>query len=190
MIDYLKYRDLERYLFEDVHNRFHAEQSLSAFDFFSIVVWKANRAKSKIAHRLLNNPGVHGDDLDAIVRTLTAQLYAAPDPKSRLRILFCDWGFALPMATAILTVLWPDDFTIYDTRVCEQLGGFHNLSYGTNFDRVWEGYEAFIASVRRETPQGLSLRDQDHYLFGKSTASQLHSDIERIFGLNIDKASQ
>jgi hypothetical protein len=151
------------------------------------VVWKANRAKSKIARKLLNNPGVHGDDLDAIVQTLTAQLYAAPDPKSRLRILFCDWGFALPMATAILTVLWPDDFTIYDTSVCEQLGGFHNLYYRADFDRVWQGYEAFIARARSEAPPGLSLRDQDRYLFGRSSATQLHSDIEHIFGLSIDK---
>ena len=54
MLDYLRYYDLETYLFEDVRRRFHAERSLSAFDFFSIVIWKANRAKSKIAHRLLS----------------------------------------------------------------------------------------------------------------------------------------
>jgi hypothetical protein len=189
LIDYLKYYDLERYLFEDVHNRFHAKHYLDAFDFFSIVVWKANRAKSKIARKLLNNPGVQADDLDAIVRTLTTQLYAAPDPKSRLRILFCDWGFALPMATAILTVLWPDDFTIYDTRVCEQLGNIHNLYYRTNFERVWEGYEVFVARVRSETPKGLSLRDQDRFLFGKSTASQLELNIIRFFRPNDEEDS-
>jgi len=47
MNDYLEYYDLERYLFENVHQRFHLEHSLGAFDFFSIVIWKANRAKSQ-----------------------------------------------------------------------------------------------------------------------------------------------
>ncbi len=52
-MDYLKYYDLERYLFEDVSKRFRKQGSMSAFDFFSIVVWKANRAKSQIARKLL-----------------------------------------------------------------------------------------------------------------------------------------
>ena len=53
MRDYLKYFDREQYLFDDVRSRFHDEHSLGAFDFFSIVIWKANRAKSKIARRIL-----------------------------------------------------------------------------------------------------------------------------------------
>jgi len=190
VVGYIKYYDLERYLFEEVHHRFHAEQSLSAFDFFSIVIWKANRAKSKIARRLLHCADPHCDDLDAIVHSLTAQLHAAPDSKDRLRILLCDWGFKLPMATAILTVLWPDDFTVYDTRICKQLGGFHDLYNRTNFERIWEGYEVFVARIRNETPEGLSLRDQDRFLFGKSTALQLEQDIIRLFQPNNEEDSQ
>ena len=45
----------ERYLFDVVSPRFQREHELSAFDFFCIVIWKANRAKSKIAKRLLRN---------------------------------------------------------------------------------------------------------------------------------------
>jgi len=54
MVDGLRYYDLEAYLFEDVHKRFKTEGSIGAFDFFSIVIWKANRAKSRIAKRLLS----------------------------------------------------------------------------------------------------------------------------------------
>jgi len=35
-IDFLRYYDLETYLFEDVHHHFHRDGFLSAFDFF---VW-------------------------------------------------------------------------------------------------------------------------------------------------------
>ncbi|SRR6266568_225280 len=77
MIDYLKYFDRESYLFEDVHSRFHADHSLGAFDFFSIVIWKANRAKSKIARRLLKKDLKEKQELEARCRALTDSLYKA-----------------------------------------------------------------------------------------------------------------
>ena len=74
----LRYYDLERYLFEDVHQRFHIDHSIGAFDFCSIVIWKANRAKSKIARKLLAKDPMGRRDLEVIVRTLTASLYDTP----------------------------------------------------------------------------------------------------------------
>ncbi len=64
MNDYLKYFDRAHYLFEDVHQRFHTEHSLGAFDFFTIIIWKANRAKSKIALKLLAKDPEGRRDLD------------------------------------------------------------------------------------------------------------------------------
>ena len=46
---YLKYYDLENYIFTTVQDNFQKEGSICAEDFFSIVIWKANRAKSNIA---------------------------------------------------------------------------------------------------------------------------------------------
>jgi hypothetical protein len=57
--DYLKYYDLETYLFEDVRQRFHKQGKLDAFDLFSIIIWKANRARSKLAQRLAKKVGSH-----------------------------------------------------------------------------------------------------------------------------------
>lgn len=37
-LDYRRYYDLETFLFGDVSPRFHAEGSIGAFDFFSIVI--------------------------------------------------------------------------------------------------------------------------------------------------------
>ena len=108
-MDYLKYYNLEQYLFEDVHQRFHSEHSLGAFDFFSIVIWKANRAKSKIALKLLAYGPERKRDLEAIVRTLTSALYNCSNHKERLRLLMVDWKFAVPMASAILSV-WRWDY--------------------------------------------------------------------------------
>jgi len=49
---YLKYHIIENYLFDEVHKNFHKNGYLNAFDFFCIVIWKANRVKSIIAGNL------------------------------------------------------------------------------------------------------------------------------------------
>jgi hypothetical protein len=87
------------------------------------------------------------------------------------------------MASAILTVLYPDDFTVYDYRLCEQLGDFYNLATRSNFEDVWSGYETLLDRIRAATPDGLSLRDRDRYLWGKSAHEQLVGDIERDYNV-------
>jgi hypothetical protein len=101
--------------------------------------------------------------------------------KERLRILVEDWGFRLPMATAILTVLWPNDFTVYDVRVCDVLRGHHSLQNKTNFAKLWSGYLDFKKDVESNAPQTLSLRDKDRFLWGKSFRKQLNTDIKSLF---------
>lgn len=177
-LDYLRFYDLESYVFEDVRQQFHEDGSIGAFDFFSIVVWKANRAKSRIARRLLQRDPQGRAELDPVVRDLSVGLYKAPDGEARLRILLQEWGFYLPMATAILSTLWPNEFSVYDVRVCDQLGGFHTLGSRTDFGGIWRGYAEYLDAVRRAAPEGLILRDKDRYLWGKSVAEQLQADIK------------
>lgn len=179
-LDSLRYYDQEAYLFEDVHKRFQADGVLSAFDFFSIVIWKANRAKSKVAHRLLKM--AEAEDLDGAVRQLSGSLFKAETPKERLRILLKDWGFLLPMSSAVLSVLWPDDFTVYDIRVCDELGDFHRLGNWSLFDKIWSTYEKYCQAVQAAGPEGLSLRGKDRFLWARSAAQQLERDIAGCFG--------
>lgn len=119
--------------------------------------------------------------MEAICRTLTASLYNAPNHKERLRLLMKDWKFALPMASAILTVCWPEDFTVYDRRVRERLVDFPELNNLTDFEEIWEGFNEYKAKVSEIAPAKLSLRDKDRYLWGKSTALQLEEDIRQSF---------
>ena len=183
---YLQFYDLESYLFDTVRQRFASEGHLNAFDFFCIVIWKANRAKSKIAKKLLK--AFKGMTLDDAVLELTKGIAAQETPTEKLRFLMSGkTPFALPMATAILSVLYPEEFTIYDYRVCEVLGNFSKLNNITKFDKVWDGYVEFKSAVKSQTPEGLSLRDKDRYLWGKSFAKQLGSDIEKGFTKESDE---
>lgn len=50
-MDYRAFYHLESYLFNTVRIRFLENGFLDAFDFFCIVIWKANRSKSKIARK-------------------------------------------------------------------------------------------------------------------------------------------
>jgi hypothetical protein len=181
MVDNLKYYHLEDYLFNDVHERFHSQGWLSAFDFFSIIIWKANRAKSLIARKLLNHvDGV--TDLDDIVYSLTNAIYKAVENKERMWVLVGDWRFGLPMASAILTVLYPEAFTVYDYKVRNQLSAFQKpMNYSSFSERLWADYISFCENVKISTPPKLSLRDKDRYLWGKYSAEKLEADIKNLF---------
>jgi hypothetical protein len=179
--DFRKYYDLERYLFEDVTARFHKNDSLDAFDFFCIIIWKANRAKPNIARRLMSSSRgklrTEFATVDEATQALTGSIAQAPDNKSRLRILLEDWGFRLPMASAILTVLYPEEFTVYDMRVCGVLNDFHKIQNLVRFASIWTEYEKFLQAVREAVKGDYSLRDKDRWLWGKSRAEELREDI-------------
>ena len=120
--------------------------------------------------------------LDDAVLELTTGIAAQETQAEKLRFLmFGKFRFLLPMATAILSVLYPEEFTIYDRRVCEVLGNFAKLNNITKFDKLWDGYVEFKRAVESRAPKGLSLRDKDRYLWGMSFAKQLGSDIEKGF---------
>ena len=179
-MDFRQYYDLETYLFNTVNQRFAKEGYLTAIDFFCIVLWKSERVKSKIADRLRSK----GSPLEPAVRELTSSLAKAASSMERLRILMKCWGFRLPMATAVLTVLYPEEFTVYDRRVCDSLIGFHKLGNLKYSERLWKGYQDFKQKVRDATPDHLTLRDKDRYLWGKSWHEQLRKDIEQGFPPN------
>ncbi len=180
-MDYLKLYDLERYLFDDVTASFHKNRKLSAFDFFCIIIWKANRAKSKVALKLVTHDGDAGNDLNTIVEHLTCAIANAQDDKARMRILIEDRAFRLPMASAILTVLYPFSFTVYDVRVCDELQNHHKVQNKTRFEDLWDGYQAYLEDVKSREPAVSALRNKDRTLWAKSFEKQLNDDISTLF---------
>jgi hypothetical protein len=176
--DFLRLYHLEAYLFGEVTKRFQKDAALSAFDFFCIVIWKANRAKSKVAARMRAKGHAN---LAAAVDALLRSVGSAPDNRARLRIVVEEWGFRLPMASAILTVLYPEDFTVYDVRVCDILGDFKDAQYRTQFDALWRRYSEYIDAVRAAVPSQAALRDKDRHLWRRSFAEQLERDVAAEF---------
>lgn len=182
--DYQQYYNLEQYLFDVVNERFRVEAQITAFDFFCIIIWKANRSKSRIAKLLRAK---RHDSLDAAVAALCKEISGAKDPKDQMRVLIENWKFRLPIASAILTVLYQDRFTVYDFRVCNVLqernasDNFTHIADNKQFSSLWESYKKYMRCVSEASPQHMSLRDKDRYLWGKSFASDLEKDIKNGF---------
>lgn len=175
-----KHYEQEAYLFDVVGPRFREEGWLDAYDFFFIVRWKANRAISKVARRLLN---VVGSDLEKVVSQLTGELFRAKDARERFFVLVQRWHLRLPIASAVLTVLYPEDFTVYDVRACNELKGFHTLSGRQSIEGLWSGYLEFKTAIERAAPAHLSLREKDRFLRARSRHNDLVLNIERRFGI-------
>jgi transcriptional regulator with XRE-family HTH domain len=179
-MDYRKLYYLEPFLLSEVRDHFLQRGYLNAFEFFCIVIWKANRAKSKVAKKLSDI--ARCDDLDQCVRAVTKQIAHATTPREKMSVLMERWRFRLPIASAILAVLYPEEFTVYDERVVNILessgkGRLHKLKNKQKFDNIWKEYEHFKSRVGAAAPAELTLRDKDRYLWGKSVADQLKSDI-------------
>ena len=84
------------------------------------------------------------------------------------------------MASAILSVLYPDKFSIYDYRVCDMLKNFHNIK-NLKSDKMTDLYFEFLEEVWKNVPEKTSFRDKDRFLWGKSFYQGLKNDIEHEF---------
>ncbi len=182
-IDYRDYYDLEYRLFPKINEKVTNKIPLNALEFFSILIWKANRAKSKHAERLLKKS--KDKNLEEISIEITSNIYAKENKKTRLKYLIEDWKFYLPTATAILAIMYPTDFTIYDIRACQALNisdkDYNRLANKNTFDeKMWEDYESFENRVMNDVI-GETLRDKDRYLWGKSFYTDLENDIKTKF---------
>jgi hypothetical protein len=183
-MDWLQYYDRENYLFEVVSGRLRSHGSIGAFDLFTIVAWKAERAKGKIARRMICHYGE--PDLEGAARQMTREIGETRGWAERLQVLTERWGFRLPMASAVLSVLYPEEFTVFDVRACKELGMTPSIP-----DRKWDGrlagYQEFITKVREAVPEVASLRDADRILWSRSVGRQLQEDIENLFGQEEDE---
>jgi hypothetical protein len=175
MMDYLKFYDLESYLLKEVKERFCSRSELRPLDLFLMLHWKAIRAKTRTKDRLIEKVG----GFEKAAAEIAKSISDASKPKERLRVLMVNFHLRLPTATAILTILYPKKFTVYDERVCKQLKNFKPINTycpDKNWDRIWSAYRDFKQRVIDETPRELSLRDKDRYLWARDFIEQAECD--------------
>jgi hypothetical protein len=170
VVDYKKYYDVETYLLNEVGPLFCQTGELDPESLYLILDWKARRAKTKAIKRLRAKAGTFAE----AVRQIATALHGATGRRQRLESLMRDWGFALPTATAILTILYPEEFTVFDTNVCDEVGVAYSPWKSRVFsDALWAHYEAYQRAVVEQTPGETALRDSDRWLFGRHAYKRL-----------------
>lgn len=169
-----KLANLEAYLLDEVGPHFRRTGRISPEDFWLLLIWKANRAKN-IERRRLEKIGQK--PFDEVINEIAIDIKSASSHEERLRLLMKRWKMRLPIASAVLTVLYPEHFTVYDVRVCAQICGFGELAHRRFSTRTWEDYLRFVGAVREASPKGLTLRQMDRYLWGRSLLEQVRRDL-------------
>jgi thermostable 8-oxoguanine DNA glycosylase len=157
---------IEDYLFDEVRKRFKDEGTLEPFDFFAIVAWKSNRAKTKIRRGL--------DDAGKTVQGLMSEVAQAEMPRDKVEVLLQVWGIGLAMASAILTVCDPKTFTVLDYRAWETLQGASLQGLPEHYPATPDEYLDYCGVCRRLAGRvGMRLRDLDRALWAKSWRDDL-----------------
>ena len=167
---------MNSYLFNEVSRKYQEQGYIYAFDFFCIIIWKANRAKTNRFKKITKIAKSY--DLNKICEEITVNLYDIKANEEKLRYLIEHWQFGIPMASAILSVLFPDDFTVYDVRVCQILKKHGNLINKTNIEGIITGYFEYVKDVIDKIPKKKTLRDKDVFLWGESFFLELTQDIK------------
>jgi thermostable 8-oxoguanine DNA glycosylase len=161
-----KLYNLEDYLFGVVSPRFRESHTLNPYDFFAIVTWKSNRTKTKIMSGLANS--------GRSVPSLMYEVSAATSPEGKVEALLRVWGIGLALASAILTVCYPEEFTVLDYRAWEALREAAVEGLPARYPLKVEEYLLYCrASTRLAAEKGISLRDLDRALWAKSWEDDL-----------------
>ena len=158
----------------------HEGQRLTPQDVLLILKWKLGRIRS-IHSKTVNEKNM------ACINQAVQNAAISENRNLALKTLASLPGIRLAAATAILTVCYPNDFTIIDQRVLGQLG----LGPATT-DRwtVDEYLKRYLPAVReRAKGWGCTLRDADRALWGLSVRKQMADIINSSRTTNGESAS-
>ncbi len=163
--DYLKYYWLEtEYLEKEVRAFFHKNHYLTPEHFLAIIVWKSNRSKTKVIKGIQKQT--------RSIEEITRDVYEAGESQDKYRqieILKDIDGIGIPIASAILTVLYPDDFTVADYRVAaalEKIMG-EKIRNPANSVKAYRAYINICLDIGKKNH--LSLRNVDRALWGRDS---------------------
>jgi hypothetical protein len=182
--DYSKYYFLENYLFEEVGHSFRAQKPLTPFDFFSIAIWKANRNKGRIKKGIEEGKSSVSkvsqilsdvDDSEESKLEVLRKLIKAKIP-----------GVGIPVASAFLSVLYPEVFTIVDDRTIYAFNHHEKLKLNKNEKlkpdprTSTKGYFNYLKVCKRKSAElGFKdLRDFDRALWGYSFFKELENYVK------------
>ena len=173
---YLKYYFLEDYLFNDVHKNFKNYGYLKPEEFLTIVIWKSNRAKTKF--KIKSRGKLNAEKIETTTKELHSLAKNCEENERKiLDVITGLSGVGIPVASAIITVCYPNYFTIVDYRAKTSLIKYlnHKKGIGSDYKKIFgadpqsskKAYLAYCRLCRHEAEKlKITLRDFDRMLFG------------------------
>ena len=156
---FLKYYFLENYLFNDVSQNFQKRGYLTPEEFFAIIIWKSNRAKTNVSRGI--------EKSRKTILAITSEVFRAKSLEEKINILTSIPSIGIPMASASLTVCYPDEFTVADYRACASLKNFGEEIAGNPTAKISTYFEYLGKCKRLARKYNFSLRDFDRILWAK-----------------------
>ncbi len=152
---------MENYLFDNVSENFQTRGYLTPEEFFAIVIWKRNASKTKILS------GIKEDGRS--VKTITSDIFLAETREQKMSVLLNPKipGISISFASAILTVCYPENFTIVDYRACATLENFNVKVKGNPTIEIIAYFDYLDKCKKLAIDNNFSLRDFDRILWAK-----------------------
>lgn len=128
-------------------------------EFLAIIIWKSNRTKTKIISGIKESKQT--------IHEITKELFSLKLREEKLELLTSIKFIGIPMASAILTVLFPNNFTVVDYRAMNSLKNMGIKLAGRPSERN-EDYFYYVDVCKRMAKKyKLSLREFDCALWAK-----------------------
>ena len=153
-IDFKKYiqlYSLEDYLFSVVGPQIKNRGYLTFDDFYKIAMWKSARQKPKY----LQNK----NDVESISR----ETFALADENEKMEKLCSLKGVGIPTASAILTIVYPENYAVIDIRCMEMLKELGYTIKKTITLNNWIKYLNIIRDIAKGN--NITAREVDKALF-------------------------
>lgn len=159
-----KYLDLynqEEYLFNFIGPKIKKRGFINFQEFFKICMWKSVRQKNNYRKN------------EQTIKKITKNAFKESDERKKMEKLCELKGVGIPMASAMLTVVFPDKYAVIDIRCIEMLNKLNqNIKKHISLN-VWLEYLKIIRSLAADN--NLTPREIDKILFAMHKES-LDSD--------------
>jgi hypothetical protein len=87
-VDYRKYYSREEYIFGEVGPKFQKTGHIDPADFYLILIWKAERSKTRHRKRMAKTAG----SFAAAVKEIASSLHATRQPEVKLKLIMEKWS--------------------------------------------------------------------------------------------------
>lgn len=153
-IDFKKYiqlYSLEDHLFNIVGPQIKKRGYMTFDDFYKIAMWKSARQKPKY----LQNK--------SSVESISKEAFSLSDESERMENLCSLKGVGIPTASAILTIVYPDNYAVIDVRCIEML---QELGYSIKKTITLNNWLKYLDIVRKIAKENsITAREVDKALF-------------------------